>query len=254
MNSLVSIIITSYNSESVIERCIASIINQTYSNIEIIMSDDASEDQTLIVAKRILQNQSNWTLIENKVNFGGPARGRNQGLKAAKGDFICFCDADDAWLPDKLEKQVKYLDSSQLDFCGTNCENIGIPNFFSHVGQVLWRQELRRNRFPLSSLIIKEKVLANKIHFNEAKEFQGVEDYDFVLQLFSKRFNGGVLEERLVNYYYSSQSLSHQNKIQHEKRRIIVLRRHRMPNLFMSCYKFWIILLLKIRIIKWSLM
>ena len=101
MSYLVSIIIPCYNNQSFIENAIASAINQTYNNIEIIFIDDGSTDGSLEIAKQF-GDKIYW---ETGKNCGAPLA-RNRGLELAKGEYIKFLDADDVLLPDCLEKQV----------------------------------------------------------------------------------------------------------------------------------------------------
>jgi glycosyltransferase involved in cell wall biosynthesis len=101
MSPLVSIIIPCYNNQSFIENAIASAINQTYNNIEIIVIDDGSTDGSLEIIKGF-GDKIYW---ETGKNRGAPLA-RNRGLELAKGEYIKFLDADDVLLPDCLEKQV----------------------------------------------------------------------------------------------------------------------------------------------------
>jgi glycosyltransferase involved in cell wall biosynthesis len=96
-NSLVSIIIPVYNVEKYIDRCLESVLNQTYCNLEIIVVNDCTSDNSMSIVDNYSGKYSNIIIIslcENK----GPMRARNVGTKASTGDYIIFCDSDD-WLP-----------------------------------------------------------------------------------------------------------------------------------------------------------
>lgn len=110
---LVSVIMPAYNSKGYIEQAIQSIQDQTYPNWELIIVDDASTDGTFaLVENKIKQNQK-VHLLQNRKNQGtGVAR--NLGIKAAKGRYICFLDADDLWLPEKLRVQVEFMQKRDL--------------------------------------------------------------------------------------------------------------------------------------------
>ena len=96
---LVSVIIPTYNRTDYLKITLNSVLSQTYKNIEIIVVDDGSEGD----ANKILCDSfSNVIYIKIK-NSGGPARPRNTGIKAAKGELIGFTDDDDIWLPQKLK-------------------------------------------------------------------------------------------------------------------------------------------------------
>ena len=113
--SLVSIILPTYNRAGLIMETIESIQSQTYTNWELIIVDDGSEDDTVAIIKKL--NDSRIQVIEaGRIGIGG--RVKNIGLKRAKGEFIAFIDSDDLWDPFKLEIQVNVLqESADTDFC-----------------------------------------------------------------------------------------------------------------------------------------
>ncbi|HNP17408.1 MAG TPA: glycosyltransferase [Fulvivirga sp.] len=102
---LVSIIIPAYNAESTITKSIQSILNQTYQNIEVIVADDGSTDNTVETVKKLQSKDPRIQLIENKVNRGCYYV-RNDALRLSKGEFIAIQDADDISIPDRIEKQI----------------------------------------------------------------------------------------------------------------------------------------------------
>lgn len=109
-----SIITPMYNSEDFISETIGSIINQTYSNWELILIDDFSRDRTLQTIKPFLKEYSNIRLIQNDANLGA-ALSRNKGIFEAKGQYITFLDADDLWKPHKLETQLAFMENENCD-------------------------------------------------------------------------------------------------------------------------------------------
>ena len=109
MLPLVSIIIPVYNSERFLKKALEKILLQTYPNIEIILVDDASTDNSYAIAKTF---ESNRVKLLQQPNSGA-AMARNTGLVAAKGSYIQFLDVDDFLSPDKIEKQVEALKGSQ---------------------------------------------------------------------------------------------------------------------------------------------
>ncbi len=106
LNPLVSIIIPTFNRSRTIEYCVTSILNQTYQSFEIIIVDDCSTDETLDIVKNL--NEPKIIFISLEKNSGAQTA-RNQGILAAKGDWIAFQDSDDLWEPDKLEIQIQEL-------------------------------------------------------------------------------------------------------------------------------------------------
>jgi len=104
----VSIMVTVYNAEDYIEECLDSIINQDYKNIEIIVSDDCSSDNTQKILKKKYRHHKNIILLFNKKNLG-PTLNSNQILEAASGDFIALFAGDDIMKPLKVKTQVNFM-------------------------------------------------------------------------------------------------------------------------------------------------
>lgn len=119
---LVSIITPSWNCAAFICETIRSVQAQTYQNWEMIISDDCSTDNTKDVIAPYLETDSRIKYISNEQNSGA-AITRNNALKVAKGKWIAFLDSDDLWLPEKLEKQLKFMEEFHYNFSYTNyCE------------------------------------------------------------------------------------------------------------------------------------
>ncbi len=108
MNELVSIITPTYNSSKFIKDCILSIQNQTYSNWELLITDDCSSDDTVSIIESFSKEDSRIKCFKLDKNSGAGVS-RNNSIREAKGRYIAFCDSDDFWMPDKLEKQLKFM-------------------------------------------------------------------------------------------------------------------------------------------------
>ncbi len=102
-NPLISVVIPTYNRANLIGRAIESVSKQTYKNLEIIVVDDASSDNTAEVIKAIDEPRIKYVVHEKN---GGSDKARNTGVEAASGDYVAFLDSDDVWLPNKIELQV----------------------------------------------------------------------------------------------------------------------------------------------------
>lgn len=113
---LVSIIMPAYNSDRYIAASIESIISQTYRNLEILITDDGSTDNTTDIVKKYMENDDRIKLFHSNGNNGAGAA-RNISLSNSKGRYIAFCDSDDTWLPDKIEKQISFMNESKCCFC-----------------------------------------------------------------------------------------------------------------------------------------
>ncbi|KIA98022.1 glycosyl transferase [Flavobacterium sp. KMS] len=112
---LVSILIPTYNCENFIRSTIQSVLNQSYSHWEIIIVDDASTDNTVVIIKEFAQDDNRIKLTELEKNSGN-GFARNIALDKAAGRYIAFLDADDLWFPLKLEKQIQFLKDKDLPF------------------------------------------------------------------------------------------------------------------------------------------
>lgn len=105
---LVSIITPSYNSESFIEEMIQAVLKQTYSNWELLITDDCSTDNTWNIIQKYAERDKRIK-VNQLVNNSGPGIARNNSIKHASGRFIAFCDSDDLWEPRKLEVQIQFM-------------------------------------------------------------------------------------------------------------------------------------------------
>src|SRR4051812_17019821 len=101
----VSIIIPAYNSERYLRASLQSVLEQTYRDYEVIVVDDGSTDGTKAAVLGV-EGSIRYIYQSNQ----GPSAARNTGIAAARGDFICFLDADDSWTPDKLAIQVEFME------------------------------------------------------------------------------------------------------------------------------------------------
>ncbi|KAF2328297.1 glycosyltransferase family 2 protein [Flavobacterium nitrogenifigens] len=115
MNELVSIIVPTYNTEKFIRQTIESVQNQSYSNWEMILADDASTDKTVAIIEEFAKNDNRIKLFELPENRGN-GFARNTALEKAIGKYIAYLDADDLWFPEKLEKQIQFLKTNNLHF------------------------------------------------------------------------------------------------------------------------------------------
>jgi teichuronic acid biosynthesis glycosyltransferase TuaG len=115
MSELVSIITPTYNAEKFIRATIESVQNQTYQNWEMILVDDASTDETVKIISDFAEKDSRIKLFKFEKNSGN-GFARNIALEKAVGKYIAYLDADDLWFPNKLEKQIEFLEENNLHF------------------------------------------------------------------------------------------------------------------------------------------
>lgn len=205
MNDLISIIVPVYNVEEYIEKCVNSIINQTYKNIEIILVDDGSKDSSGKICDELKQKDSRIKVI-HKEN-GGLSDARNAGLKIANGDYIGFVDSDDYIKEDMFEILYKLNKEHNAD--------ISIVSFYEiYKGKVIGVRDSKKleelNKIQaIKELLIDTKIqsyawnklfkkqLFENIEFPKSKNF---EDIATTLLLFEKANKVALLEE--PKYYY----------------------------------------------------
>ena len=120
-NELVSIIMPTYNCAKFIGKTIESVLNQTYSNWELIIVDDCSKDNTEEVVKAFNDSRIKYNKLENN---SGAAIARTEAMKIASGTYMAFLDSDDLWKKDKLEKQLKFMKENNYNFTCTAYEQI----------------------------------------------------------------------------------------------------------------------------------
>ena len=121
MEKLVSIIMPAYNCADYIAESIKSVQNQSYRNWELIVADDNSTDGTVDTVRSVAADDNRIHLLETDINLG-PAAARNRAINAAQGDYIAFLDSDDIWYPDKLSRQISFMEQMGYDFTYGICD------------------------------------------------------------------------------------------------------------------------------------
>lgn len=131
---LVSIITPSYNSALLIITTIQSVISQTFTDWEMIIVDDSSEDNSVKVIQSFVNNEPRIKLIKLTENSGA-AVARNRAIEEAQGRYIAFLDSDDIWLPYKLEKQISFMVRNNYSFTYSAYDKVDVNNkVLGHVG------------------------------------------------------------------------------------------------------------------------
>lgn len=134
VEKLVSIIMPAYNCVDYIAESIRSVQNQTYQNWELIVADDNSTDGTVNTVRSMAADDNRIHLLETDINLG-PAAARNRAINAAQGNYIAFLDSDDIWFPDKLSRQISFMEQTGYDFTYTAYEKINERS--EHMGIVV---------------------------------------------------------------------------------------------------------------------
>ncbi len=106
----VAVIVPTYNRRLLLERAVASVVNQTYANWELLIIDDDSSDDTADYVSTLALDDARIRLLHNTSHLKGPGGARNEGIEATTSELIAFLDSDDVWLPTKLEEQVAFFE------------------------------------------------------------------------------------------------------------------------------------------------
>ena len=201
----VSVIIPMKNAELTIEKCILSIVNQSYSFLEIIVCDDGSADGSIAVVEHLMQKYDNITLLKNKVSKG-VANARNRCIAEAKYNYIAVQDADDWSARDRIEKEMSFLATHpEYAVVGSGCyrvnefgeKKIDIPMEYISKKDLIWG-----GHFVHASCIFRKEVLCEVGGYTDNKYTKRDQDYHLLLKLYGKGYRLYNLQECL--YYYLS--------------------------------------------------
>ena len=199
---LVSVIIPTYNRSKLIKRSATSVLNQTYRNIELIIVDDGSTDDTETVVNSINDSR----IIYIKQSNQGACVARNNGIVHAKGKFIAFHDSDDVWHKDKLEKQIECIQNTQADF--VFCKMAINGNSKKRLPQNFKEGFVEESVLPLGGST--QTFLANAEVFKKEcfdVEMPRLQDFELLLRI-HKRYSVYCMDEILVDYYVQDTSIS----------------------------------------------
>lgn len=207
-NGLVSVIIPVYNREDTIKRAVDSVLNQTYKNLEVIVVDDGSTDNTVQVVEGCGDSRVNLVRMQG---HGGANRARNIGVAKSKGYYIAFQDSDDEWLPEKLYKQIEFMEKEDCPacYCAHNIYEDGLWRTFpyDYASREKYQSRLREiltkyNVISTQTLIVKRESLG----LMENKWFDEflprLQDYDLVIRMVQVMYIG-YINQPLVNVYRS---------------------------------------------------
>lgn len=215
MQEKISIIIPIFNAEKYLERCIKSVLNQTYKNFEAILVDDGSTDNSCLICDNYALKDKRLKIIHKK--NGGVSSARNIGVENSEGKYIVFIDADDFIDTDCLETFINY---SQYDFvmCGFKeyiqddekkeiCHKLYIANNNEQTKNIALQKEyIDFISFPWMKMLKTSIIKNNNIVFNEKIDY--AEDTCFILEYLAKCNNAIIIEKPLYNYSIVNGSLS----------------------------------------------
>jgi glycosyltransferase involved in cell wall biosynthesis len=203
-NPLISVIIPSYNRARFIERALNSVCAQTYKNLEVIVVDDGSSDDTEERVSAMARMDSRISYVRHFVNRGAQAA-RNTGVHKAKGVYIALLDSDNEWLPSKIEKQIEVFHNGNHAI-GTVYTGFIRKYADGHIGyeqKPCFRGEIIKDALSdwvadTSTLLIKKKVLLAAGVFDE--RIRAFQEWDLCIRL-SMHGEFDYVNERLVIYH-----------------------------------------------------
>lgn len=198
-DALVSVIMPACNSEKYITESIVSVLEQSYKNLELIIINDCSSDNTLEIIKTFAQKDDRVILINNDINVGC-AESRNKGLLQVQGQYIAFIDSDDIWEKEKIEKQLSYIQEEESDMVFTAYEMIDVNG--KHIKnrstkrKIVLKDLLEENSIVFSTTFFAKKSIADICFKQEWYH----EDYVFLLECLQKKLKILGLNEQLAKY------------------------------------------------------
>lgn len=234
---LISIVVPVYNAGKFLEETINTVLKQTYDNFELLLINDCSKDNSKeIYGKYKKDKRIIW--FDQKRN-GGAALARNKGIELAKGEYLCFLDADDLWEKQKLEKQIKFMKKNNCAFSFTGYEfadENGKPNGKKvYVPEKInYKQALKNTTIWTSTVMFDMSKLSKKDIYMPNVKSEDTACWWKVLKKISYAYG---LNEILSYYRRSSGTLS-SNKLQAIKRIWNLYRNVEKLNVFYSSYCF----------------
>jgi glycosyltransferase involved in cell wall biosynthesis len=196
----VSVVIPAYNSIAYLPETIASVLQQTFTDFEILIVDDGSTDQTVAWANQITDSRVQVIPQPNQ----GVSVARNTGILHAQGDYVAFLDADDLWEANKLEQQVRYLDThpdigwvhSWVSLIDAQSQPVGKLLSSLAEGQI-WKTLIVRNTIACCSVMVRRSCFSIAGLFDP--QIRSAEDWELWIRL-AFHYPIGLIKEPLARY------------------------------------------------------
>lgn len=191
------------NKKEIMRLAIESILNQTYKNFEFIICDDGSSDETYEILKEFCKKDERILLLKNNKNRG-LAYSLNHCLSIAKGKYIARMDADDISMPDRLEKQIKFLDE-HLEYAMVGC-NLLLINDKGIWGKRILAEKPTKKSFLFTSpfchpaIVMRKDVLDEVNNYKVEKITRRAEDYDLFMRIYANGYKGYNIQKFLYQF------------------------------------------------------
>lgn len=213
MYGKVSIIMPNYNCGKFLEETVNSVVNQTYQNWELLIVDDCSTDNSVEVIRNICEHDDRIKLFVNEENSGAAAS-RNLAMREATGKWIAFLDSDDLWLPEKLEKQLAFMEENGYKFSYTSYEHVDEQSEKLNIvvtgpKKVLSKRRMFRYCYPGCLTVMYDSTETGVVQIPD-EIANGENDYAIWLKVV-KFYKCYYLSEVLALYRVRNNSLSHKS-------------------------------------------
>lgn len=218
----ISVVLPAYNAEEFIAEAIESILNQTFTDFELIILNDGSTDRTPEIIQKYAKMDKRIVFVNNPENRGLIAV-LNQGLDMARGEFVARMDADDISLPTRFEKQVAYMDSHpDVGVLGTVIQGFGMLDWPGiQIPVVTVFDMLKQNYMAHPSIMIRKSIL-DKHNLRYNPEYKHCEDLElWSRMIFLTKFHNVM--EKLLMYRVSGHNVSMSNG-EHQKKMTAEIR------------------------------
>ncbi len=215
----ISVILPFYNAEKTLKHSAESILNQSFTNFELLLINNNSQDRSSEIAEKLEKSDKRINLLHE--NKQGVVFASQKGFDCAVSDFVARADADDVWHPEKLKSQHTFLKkhpeidvvSCRVKYIG-NTENEGMRTYVKNTNKYLIHKEIALNRFSelqvINPTILFRKIIAEKFGFYEEGNFP--EDYELFLRWIEKGVKYQKLPEILLDWYDSETRLTRTDK------------------------------------------
>lgn len=221
---LVSIITPAYNAGRFIKETIDSVLEQTYPYWELLICDDCSSDDTVKIVEQFCAQDTRIKLLTTTENTGSPSSPRNIALNEAKGKYVALLDADDIWLPKKLEEQLSFMEKYHYDFIYSNYEKMNFQGqrkdryVCTRSVSTFW-DILESNGIPCLTVLLRREIIG-EIRFGRCPK----EDYVFWLEILRTKGIAAYNTNIIHAVYREAKNSRSGNKIKMIKQQWYILR------------------------------
>ncbi len=212
MGTLISVIMSTYNeSEDYIRSSVSSILRQTLHDLELIIVIDNPENEAAVTAVNAFASEDSRVIILRNERNLGLVRSLNKAITAARGEILARMDADDISMPQRLEKQLAFMEHEQFDNVGAVTQYIdenGMPVAGGHTYKT--EKQLKRilqfeNGLCHPTWMVRREVYEQ---LDGYRDIDSCEDYDFLLRALEKGYRLGIIDEVLLYYRYNLNGIS----------------------------------------------